>query len=115
MVLAFLPMASMDNPKAGEQVQKDLDTLFAKHQLKPPFMREPADLFKGVDLPAFVSDAIGFLKSRAKKGDDPAAMLPIPSGRPENVKITGDTAVATLGGKEIKFNRISGRWFIRLQ
>jgi hypothetical protein len=41
-------------------------------------------------------------------------MLPIPSGRPENVKIIGDTAVAMLGGKEIKFSRISGKWFIRL-
>jgi hypothetical protein len=114
MVLAFLPMASMDNPKAGEAVTKELDAFFAKHKVKPPFSREPAELFKDVDLPAFVSGAMVFLKSHAKKGDDPAAMLPIPSGRPENVKITGDTAVAMLGGKEIKFSRISGKWFIRL-
>jgi hypothetical protein len=31
------------------------------------------------------------------------------------VKITGDTAVATLSGKEVKFARISNRWFIRLE
>lgn len=115
MVLAFLPMASMDNPKAGEAVQKDLDALFNKHKLKPPFSREPADLFKDVDLPAFVSEGMLFLKSHAKKGDDPAAMLPVPSGRPENVKITGDTAVASLSGKDVKFAKISGRWFIRLE
>jgi hypothetical protein len=113
MALAFLPMASMDNPAAGEQVQKDLDAFFAKYQLKPPFMREPDELFKGVDLPAFVSGAMAFLKSHAKKGDP--SSLPVPSGKPEDVKITGDTAVATMGGKEIKFARISGKWFIRLE
>jgi len=115
MTLAFLPMASMSNEKEGEQVQKELDAFFAKHQLKPPFAREPADLFKGVDLPAFVSDAMVFLKNHAKKGDKPGDMLPVPSGRPENVKITGDTAVATLSGKEIKFTKLTGRWFIRLE
>jgi hypothetical protein len=114
MALAFLPMASMGNEKEGEAVQKELDAFFNKHQLKPPFAREPADLFKGVDLTAFVSDAMVFLKNHAKKGDNPADVLPVPQGRPENVKITGDAAVATLGGKEIKFTKISGRWFIRL-
>ena len=89
MALAFLPMASMDNPTAGEQVQKELDAFFAKYQLKPPFMRDPDDLFKGVDLPAFISGAMAFLKSHAKKGD-PVATLPVPSGKPEDVKITGD-------------------------
>ncbi|HEX9365131.1 MAG TPA: hypothetical protein VF921_00805, partial [Vicinamibacterales bacterium] len=115
MALAFLPMASMDDPKAGEQVQKDLDVFFDKHKLKPPFVREPADLFQGIDLPAFISDAMIFIKSHAKKGENPASMLPVPSGRAENVQITGESAVATLSGKEIKFTRISGRWFIRLE
>ena len=113
MALAFLPMASMDNPTAGEKVQKELDAFFAQYQLKPPFMREPAELFKGVDLTAFVSGAMAFMKSHAKKGDP--ATLPVPSGKPEDVKITGDTAVATMGGKDVKFARISGRWFIRLE
>ncbi len=115
MALALLPMTSMDNPKAADQVQKQLDAFFARHKLEPPFLREPDELFKGVDLAAFVSDALAFLKAQAKKGDKAADMLPIPSGRPENVRITGDTAVATLGGHEIKFTRLSGRWFIRLE
>lgn len=113
MALAFLPMASMDNPTAGEQVQKDLDALFAKYQIKPPFMRDADELFKGVDLPAFISGAMAFLKSHAKKGDP--SPLPVPTGKPEDVKITGDEAVAMMGGKEVKFARISGKWFIRLQ
>lgn len=113
MGLAFLPMASMDNPAAGEKIQKELDAFFAKYQIKPPFMRDPAELFQGVDLPAFISGAMAFMKSHAKKGDP--STLPVPSGRPEDVKITGDEAVATMGGKEVKFARISGRWFIRLE
>src|SRR6185503_18400958 len=112
MALAFLPMGSMDNPTASEKIQKELDAFFAKYQLKPPFMRDAEELFKGVDLPAFISGAMAFLKSHAKKGDP--STLPVPTGKPEDVKITGDEAVATMGGKEVKFARISGRWFIRL-
>ena len=115
VALAFLPMASMDNEKAAQQVQKELDAFFDKHQLKPPFARDPQDLFQGVDLAAFVSDAMVFLKSHAKKGDKPSDVLPVPSGRPENVQIAGDNGVATLSGKEIKFTKIGARWFIRLE
>lgn len=115
MALAFLPMASMGDEKAGTALQKELDAFFAKHQLKPPFAREPADLFKGVDLNAFVSDAMVFLKAHAKKGEKPAEMLPVPQGKPEGVKVSGDTATATMGGKEVTFSKISGRWFIRLK
>jgi hypothetical protein len=113
MAMAFLPMSAMDNAAASEKLQKELDTFFAKHKLKPPFMREPDELFKGVDLPAFISESMLFLKSHAKKGEDPA--LPIPTGKAEDVKITGDEATAMLNGKDAKFARISGKWFIRLE
>ena len=79
------------------------------------FRRSPAELFKGVDLNAFVSDSFAFIKTHAKKGSKPADMLPVPAGKPENVKMTGDSAVATLNGKEVNFSKISGRWFIRLK
>ena len=79
----------------------------------PPELAHAQELFKGVDLPAFVTGAMAFMKSHAKKGDPPS--LPVPSGKPEDVKITGDTAVAMLSGKEVKFARISSRWFIRLE
>ena len=115
VALAFLPMASMDNEKAADAITKELDAFFAKHNVKPPFNKEPSELFKGVDVNAFVSDSFAFIKSHAKKGDNPSDMLPVPSGKPENVKVTGDTATASLGGKEINFSKISGRWFIRLK
>jgi hypothetical protein len=115
VALAFLPMASMDNEKAADAMTKELDAFFAKHNVKPPFNKEPDELFKGVDLNAFVSDSFAFIKSHAKKGDDAAQMLPVPPGKPENVKITGDSATASLGGKDVNFSKISGRWFIRLK
>jgi len=113
--LAFLPMASMDDQKAAEALEKELDAFFAKHNVKPPFNKEPADLFNGVDVNAFVSDSFAFIKSHAKKGDNPNDMLPVPSGRPENVKVDGDSATATLSGKDVNFSKISGRWFIRMK
>jgi len=113
MAMAFLPMGMMDNAAASEKLQKELDTFFAKHKLKAPFMREADDLFKGVDLTAFVSESMLFLKSHAKKGEDPG--LPVPTGKAEDVKIAGDAATAMLSGKEAKFERISGKWFIRLE
>jgi hypothetical protein len=115
MAMAFMPMGLMDKPAEGEALQKELDTFFNKHQVKPPFAREADDLFKGIDLNAYVSDVLAFMKSHVKKGENPADSLPVPKGKAADVKITADKAVATLSGKEINFSRISGRWFIRLQ
>src|SRR5205814_2525311 len=70
VALAFLPMASMDDQKAADAMAKDLDAFFAKHNVKPPFNKDPSELFKGVDVNLFVSDAFTFIKSHAKKGDN---------------------------------------------
>ena len=115
MALAFLPMASMGDEKAADAMTKELDAFFDKHGVKPPFARDPVELFKGVDLNVLVSDAFAFIKSHAKKGDNPADMLPVPQGKAENVTVTGDAATATLSGKEVNFSKISGKWFIRLK
>jgi hypothetical protein len=115
MALAFLPMASMGDEKAADAMTKELDAFFDKHGVKPPFARDPAELFKGIDLNVLVSDAFAFIKSHAKKGDNPADILPVPQGKAENVKVTGDAATATLNGKEVNFSKISGKWFIRLK
>jgi hypothetical protein len=31
------------------------------------------------------------------------------------VQVNGDSATATLSGKEVNFSKISGKWFIRLK
>ena len=41
-------------------------------------------------------DALTFMKSHAKKDEKPSEVLPVPQGKAEGVKITGDAAVATL-------------------
>jgi hypothetical protein len=112
--LAFLPMAAMDDQKVADSMTKELDAFFAKHNVKPPFNKDPSELFKGVDTSQFVADAFVFIKAHAKKGDNATDMMPVPSGKPENVKVTGDTATASLNGKDVNFAKISGRWFIRL-
>jgi len=114
MALAFSTMAALDKPEVADKLQKELDVLYAKHHLTPPFTRDADDLFKGTDLPAFVTDAFAFLKSHAAKGDKPEEYLPVPSGKPENVKIDGDTATASLSGKDVNFAKIGSKWFIRL-
>ncbi len=115
MALAFLPMANMSDAKASDAMTKELDAFYAKHNVKPPFARDAADLFKGVDVNAFVSDSFAFIKSHAKKGDNPADMLPVPQGKAENVKIDGDNATASLGGKDVNFSKLGGKWFIHLK
>ena len=115
MAMAFMPMGLMDKPAEGEVLQKELDAFFNKYKLKPPFAREADDLFKGVDLNAYVSEALTFMKSHVKKGENPAEALPVPQGKVADVKIDGDKATASLSGKDINFSKISGRWFIRLQ
>jgi hypothetical protein len=115
MVLTFSTLSHMDDPKVAEKAQKDIDALFARQKVEPPFNRDPAESFKNVNLAAFLGEALALLRSQVKKGEDPASALPIPKGKPENVKITGDSAVAQLEGHDVKFARASGRWFIRFE
>src|SRR5262249_12243319 len=109
--MAFMRRGAMDKPAEGEALQKELDAFFDKHKLKPPFAREPDDLFKGIDLNTYVSDALVFMKSKVKKGDDPLDSLPVPKGKLTDLKVTGDKATAQLNGKEINFAKISNGWF----
>jgi hypothetical protein len=115
MVLTFSTLSHMDDAKVAEKSQKDIDALFARQKVEPPFNRDPAESFKNVNLVSFVGEALTHLRNQVKKGEDPAGALPIPKGKPQNIKITGDSAVAQLEGHDIKFTRAGGRWFIRLE
>ena len=115
MVVTFSTLANMSDAKASEKAQKDVDALFARHKVEPPFNRDPGEIFKSTNLAAFLTDAMALLKGQTKKGEDAASVLPIPKGRPQNVKMTGDSAVAQLEGRDVTFTRVGGRWFIRLE
>jgi hypothetical protein len=125
MVGSFTPMSYMNDEKKAEAVSKEWDALLVKHKLdkKPddaPPSQDPAEmkmraraLFKGVDLKAFVNDAAAFIKKHRTK-DDKNPLIPAPTGAPEKLKLEGDTATATIEGKEEKFSKVDGRWYIHV-
>ena len=111
-IVAFSTLASLKDEKASEKAQKDVDALFDKHKVKPPLIRDPADIFKETDLGAFVTDALALLRSVTKKGDKP--LLPLPTGPARDVTINGDSATASVEGNNVDFTRVNGRWFLRI-
>lgn len=113
-VVAMSTLAHLDKPQEAEKAQKEVDALIARHKLNMPLSRPPAEIFKNSDVAAFVTDGMAYLKSHLPKNVDSASALPMPQGRPENVRIDGDSAVASLDGKDVTFARLSGKWFIRL-
>jgi hypothetical protein len=115
MAVTFSLMAHIGDDKASEKAQQDVDALFAKHKIKPPLSGEPVEIFKNTDLTAFTTDAFAYLKAQVPKGQDASGAIPVPKGKPQDVKITGDSAVAKLDGHDVNFTSVNGRWFIRLE
>jgi hypothetical protein len=113
VALAFSLMGNTADPKVADKAQKNIDALYAKHKLKMPLSNEPDVIFKDTDLGAFVTDAMTYLKTQMK-GIEGAEALPVPKGKPEDTKIDGDSAVAKLGDKDVKFARLNNKWFIRM-
>jgi hypothetical protein len=111
--VVFSTLANMDDAKAAEKAQKEVDALIAKHKLNMPLNKPSAEIFKNADIGAFVTDAVVYLKAHMPKGQDAASLL-LPNGRAQNVRIDGDSAVATLGKKDAKFSRVNQKWFIRV-
>lgn len=114
LVVTFTVLKNMGDEKASDKAQKDIDALFAKHKLKLPLNKEPRELFKDVDVAAFVTDSFAYLKGQLKKGENVAESLPVPQGKAQDVKVEGDAATAKLGDKEVKFSRVNNKWFIRV-
>jgi hypothetical protein len=113
VTLAFSIMGNTADEKVADKAQKNIDGLYAKHKLKMPLSNEPEVIFKDTDLAAFITDAAAYLKVQMK-GMEGADVLPVPKGKPQDPKIDGDTAVATLGDKDVKFARVNNKWFIRM-
>jgi hypothetical protein len=111
-MLAFSALAAMGDDKAMEKAQKDIDALFAKHKVKTPLNGDPNEVFKNTDLAAFLTDSFTYLKGLTKKGEP--SILPVPSGKAQDVKITGDSAVGKLEDKDVTFVRINNKWFMRV-
>lgn len=114
MGLTFSVLANMNDEKAADKAQKEVDSLFKKYKVKTPLNKEPSVIFKDTDLPAFVSEGLIYLKNHAPKGANAEDILPIPKGKAQGVRMDGDSATASVGGKDIKFARINNKWFIRV-
>ncbi len=115
MIITFSVLGNMDDPKAAEKAQKEIDAIFNKHKIKPPLNRPPAEVFKNTDLAAFISDTVSYLKTHVPKGQDASEILPIPKGKLQNLHTEGDSAVAKVEDKDIKFSRVSNKWFLRIE
>lgn len=82
---------------------------------EPPDMDVEA-LFREIDQAAFIEDVMAFLDSMP--GDEEESS-PAEEGAPwalgdatlTDLKIEGDTATGTIGGEEVTFVRIDGRWY----
>lgn len=72
---------------------------------------DPASLFAKADLVALIGDYGALLKSLADENGAKKATRDIPETI-ENLKIEGDQATGKLGGGDISFVKIDGRWFI---
>jgi hypothetical protein len=107
MAVVFSTMTNMSDTKASEKAQNEVDALIAKHKLNMPLSKPPAEIFKNADLAAFISDAVSYLKTHMPKE---AGAFP-PKDKAQNVRIDGDSAVATVGKRDMKFGRVNGKWF----
>ena len=110
--VVFSTLALLDDPKAAEKAQKEVDALIAKHKLNMPLNKPPADIFKNSDLAAFVTDAVTYLKTHMPKSTDVAAPRFPPKDRAQNVRTEGDSASAKVGNRDMKFGRVGEKWFI---
>ena len=130
-------MSDEDKKKAAENLEKGkaevaqlkerYNTMVGKYGLpKLPAEGEPeADmpkeeaekLFASIDQGAFVADVMKFLESMPsedKPSADEAAPVKIPEGPLENLQISGDTASGSVGGEELQFVKVDGRWFVEM-
>jgi len=78
---------------------------------------EAEKLFASIDQGAFVEDVMKFLESMPsedKPSADEAAPVKIPEGPLENLQVSGDTASGSVGGEELQFVKIDGRWYVEM-
>lgn len=109
----------------GSAAQKQLDTLLQKHGVKeypkegPPINQADQDavaavareMFSGVDVIALIEDLQAFMAQLGFEGGSSKITGGI-EGELANLKIEGNRATATVGGKPGTFVRVNGRWYM---
>ena len=111
---AFMTMGNKDLADEYERmiekhgVDKDkMGSMFGK--MSDPDEARPAadDALKGVDRDALLRGVGEFMKEHSKGGGGPMKI----GGKLTGLIIDGDEATGRLGGKDIVFRRIDGRWY----
>ncbi|MGH9363030.1 MAG: hypothetical protein ACRD2T_14040 [Thermoanaerobaculia bacterium] len=110
----------------GAAVQKKLEAVLAKHGITD-LMAETPDpepgsdpeknaekLLAGVDQVALISDITALMRESFKDEKEGTPTPPIPKGELEGLKITGDTATGKVGGEDVHFVKIDGRWYVKM-
>lgn len=109
----------------GSAAQKQLDTLLRKHGVKeypkdgPPVNQNDQDavaavareMFRGVDVIALIEDLQALMAQLGFEGGGSKITGSV-EGELANLKIEGDRATATVGGKPGTFVRVNGRWYM---
>ncbi len=105
------------------KVRENYNTLVAKYGLptmpkdgepEPPELsqEEVQKKFESMDVGAFLTDVMAFMKSMP--GDEAKSESPvkIPTGALTDLKIEGDKATGSLDGEALTFVKIDGRWYV---
>jgi hypothetical protein len=128
-MMALPDVISGDNEaEAGARADEliaEFEALESKHGLRQPpddlpsaetaeGMTERARyIFEGVDVAAFVGDVEAWLEAslgeEAMQGGFKRDFDAI-----ENLRVEGDSATATVDGEPIEFERVDGRWYVRV-
>jgi len=104
----------------GADLQKRLETVFAKHGLDEAMgdgagLDEEAgpeamvEALEGVDQPALIGELLDIMSSLGDGGEGDVGSMPI--GDLENLEIDGDRATGTVNGEPAEFVKIEGRWY----
>ncbi|HEX2165586.1 MAG TPA: hypothetical protein VHM02_16710 [Thermoanaerobaculia bacterium] len=100
------------------------EALLARHgvdelmeQETPPGAAGPeaaAALFAGIDQVALIADLMDFMREEfpdEAAGEEP---VPVPAGELSGLTVDGDAAHGLIGGEEVDFVRVDGRWYLDL-
>ncbi|HVF61240.1 MAG TPA: hypothetical protein VNJ70_15640 [Thermoanaerobaculia bacterium] len=122
----------------GAAVQKKLEAVLAKHGITELMEQTPdpepgsdptqnaEKLLAGVDQVALISDITALMKENFKDAEkaEGSPTPPIPNytmafgevkqGDLEDLKVKGDTASVKVGGEEVQFVKVDGRWYVKL-
>lgn len=118
------PMAFADDAAKTKRFEDEWTAIEKKHGIKaadkPANTKEEMQanarkIFTKVDLAAFCADVSTLTAKYAPKDKQRTVALPAFKGTLAGLHVTGDSASATADGDPVKFGRVNGRWYLRME